>query len=202
VTGSGENGPMRTAGSTHPRALQPGDGPLRLARCVLVAGPSVVLGALAHLGSEGCVSAVGLALALTVVAGASWTQLSRERSTGFLVTWIGLTQTVVHGLLTVTCAHGHASRIPARPQMLAAHLVAVLVLAILLRRGDRRIWATAALTAALRSWLRTFILWRCPAVTLESAAQGSAPAGRVAGNGRPPARGAASRRGPPAGCRA
>lgn len=152
-----------------PAALRPDRGSLRAARTLLVTVPSVAIGAIAHALGDGCVSSVGLVAAATVLGGASWTQLSRERSAVFFVTWTALGQAVVHGLLTATCGSTTTQPSPAshRSLMVVAHVLAVLVVSLLLRRGDARVWVVAGLAGELRRWLRAHAgSWRAPGPAL------------------------------------
>jgi hypothetical protein len=101
------------------------------------------LSAAAHASAGGCVSVVGIALVVLLLGASTWTQLSRERSTGFLVGWLGLGQVLGHGILELTCrGPAHAAAGPSLP-MLGLHAVAVVVAAITLARGEHRLWQLA-----------------------------------------------------------
>jgi hypothetical protein len=134
--------------------VQPGRGTLRLARTLLVATPSVTLSVGAHSVAGGCVTALGVLLTCAVLLAATWTQLSRQRSTVFLLSWLALGQALGHGLLEITCTseQAHASGLTAG--MLASHAAAVAVSAALLGIGERRVWSLARQLAGVAAALR------------------------------------------------
>jgi hypothetical protein len=134
-------------------AMQPGQGVLRAARTLIVVLLSVWLGSLAHAAGGGCVTVGGVALTAGVLAPATWMQLSRQRSQGFLLAWLTLGQVVAHGLLEVGC-HGpaHIAAGPG-PVMLGLHSAAVLLIAAALGRGEALVWAGARWLCAVRAAL-------------------------------------------------
>jgi hypothetical protein len=127
---------------------------LRLARTLLVVLPSTVLSSVAHASAGGCVTFTGVALVVVLLVFSTWTQLSRERSTTFLLTWLGLGQVIAHGVLELTCrGPAHAAQTAAVP-MLALHGAGVALTAIALAFGERRLWALARLLETLPARLR------------------------------------------------
>jgi hypothetical protein len=171
---------------------------LRLARTLLVAVPSVSLSAAAHASAGGCVTALGVALIGTLLVTSTWTQLSRERSSRFLMGWLGLAQLLGHGLLEMTC-HGrsHAAG-PALP-MLALHGLAVVLTAVLLAWGERRLWALARLLATLHARMRHLAarFVRRDEPTTPTAVPAARPAARLSWHASPWCSLRPVRRGPP-----
>jgi hypothetical protein len=142
-----------------PVSVRPGRGALRAARTLLVAVPSVTLSAAAHAAAGGCITATGVLLTAVVVGLSTWTQLSRERSTTFLLTWLTLGQVVGHGLLELGC-HGpdHAAAATGLP-MVALHAASVLLSALLIAAGESRVWRLARALSALPFRLRYVTAW-------------------------------------------
>ncbi|MDT7536498.1 MAG: hypothetical protein QOI82_83 [Actinomycetota bacterium] len=138
--------------------MRPGRGALRLARTLLVVLPSTILSSVAHASAGGCVTVAGVALFVVLLGSSTWTQLSRERSTTFLLTWLGLGQVLGHGLLELTCrGPAHAAESAALP-MLGLHSMAVVLTAFVLAGGERRLWALARLLETLQARLRQLAL--------------------------------------------
>jgi hypothetical protein len=138
--------------------VRPGRGALRLARTLLVVLPSTVLSSLAHTSAGGCVTVAGVALFVVLLGSSTWTQLSRERSATFLLTWLGLGQVLGHGVLELTCrGPAHAAESAALP-MLALHSASVVLTTLVLACGERRLWALAGMLETLRARLRQLAL--------------------------------------------
>jgi hypothetical protein len=135
-------------------ALQPGRGALRAARSLLVAVPSVALGVAAHVAAGGCVTAGGVVLTGSILLPATWSQLSRQRSTGFLLAWLTLGQVLGHGALELCCHGPEHVATAGSSTMLALHVVAVGLASLLLARGDAGLWRTARSLTALGVRLR------------------------------------------------
>src|SRR3954453_1709740 len=133
-------------------SVRPGGGALRAARTLIVTIPSVTIGAMAHAGAGGCITLTGVAVTAAALTPATWVQLSRQRSGGFLLLWLPVCQVVAHGLLEVGCTEAHTAGAP-RTAMLAAHAAAVLLTAVILRRGEDAIWRTARWLSSVRAAL-------------------------------------------------
>jgi hypothetical protein len=132
--------------------LRPGSGPLRAARAAALAASSVGLGALAHRAADGCLDVEGAVGAGVVIGAASWSLLSRQRSTGFFLVWLAVCQTVAHGAFTLFCRESGPAP-AASPHllvMLAMHVLAVGFVAALLGHAEARAWAPATLARVLR----------------------------------------------------
>ncbi|MDT7569990.1 MAG: hypothetical protein QOE05_164 [Actinomycetota bacterium] len=127
---------------------------------LLVAAPSTMLSTAAHSAGGGCVSAFGVLLTGLIFGASTWTQLSRERSRGFLLCWVAVGQLLGHGLLELGC-HGaqHHGAAPAS-LMLVLHGCAALLVALLLSHGERHVWSFARVIAALPARLRA-VARRC-----------------------------------------
>lgn len=149
-------------------------------RSATFATVAVVVSLTGHLAAGGVApGAVGLALALVVVAAAHSALLARrERSWAVIVTSLGLAQAGLHlvfggvgghGASTMTAAHhvhhhaspavGHVSGVMLAGHvtgaMLAGHAAAALLLGWFLREGERVVWAAARrATAGLRLLVR------------------------------------------------
>jgi hypothetical protein len=136
--------------------LRPGTGPLRAARATAVAASSVGLGALGHLAADGCLSVTGAVWAFALIGAASWSLLSRQRSTGFFLLWLAGSQSVAHGAFTFFCRHTGPEPVPSHPvlSMLTAHVLALALVALLLGRAEARTWAPATLVRVLRAAAR------------------------------------------------
>jgi hypothetical protein len=188
-------------------AAAPGAGLLRTARTLIVTVPTVAVGTAAHGLGGGCTTVAGVLLAVTVVGGASSTQLSRERSARFFVAWALLAQALVHGTLSWACAApGTSPEAAAGPvAVLAGHLLAAVAVGLLLRGGDARLWAAARLGRALRARAARVAAGLLPPAAAPVAAPATTrllatpvlvvPRTGTRAQGRP------ARRGPPATCR-
>jgi hypothetical protein len=155
-------------------AVRPGRGALRLARTLLVVLPSTILSSAAHASAGGCVTVGGVALLVVLLSTSTWTQLARQRSSVFLLTWLALGQVLGHGVLELTCrGPAHAAESTSL-LMLALHGVSVVLTAVVLAGGERRLWALAGLLEALRSRLAQlagrFVRRDDPPVTTDPAA--------------------------------
>jgi hypothetical protein len=107
---------------------------------------AVLVAGVAHTLADGCLDAVGLALAL----GACWpgavALLGRRRSVPALLAWVVAAQLVTHVVVSLTCG-GSVETTSSR--VLVGHALAVLVTSVLLAREDAVLWAVDALRRAV-----------------------------------------------------
>jgi hypothetical protein len=126
----------------------------------VLSGAAVAVGAGAHLLGGATVDPVALAAAVPLMLGLSWPLTGRERG------WLPIAgaqlagQQVVHTLLSRA---GDAVE-PGLPVdvFLYGHVAAALLVAVWLRRGERRTWAAARRAARMvaRWWSRLLVLLR------------------------------------------
>jgi hypothetical protein len=168
--------------------------PRRFLRALTLTGAAVSVGAGAHLLGGAAVDPIALVAAVPVLLGLSWPLTDRERG------WLPIAgaqlagQQVVHTLLS-RAGDAVDAGLPV-DVFLYGHVAAAMLVAVWLRRGERRAWAAARRVARMvaRWWARLLILLRHtePPHAVHSAApsEPSAP--------RPPLlRYALVRRGPP-----
>jgi hypothetical protein len=132
--------------------------PHRFLRALVLSGAAVAVGAGAHVLGGAAVDPIALAAAFPVLLGLSWPLTRRERG------WLPVAgaqlagQQVVHTLLSRA---GDAIE-PGLPVdlFLYGHVAAALLVAVWLRRGERRTWAAArrAAETVARWWARVFVL--------------------------------------------
>lgn len=132
--------------------------PRRLTRAVALSAAALTVGAVAHLLGGASVEPVALVVAFPVLLGLSWPLTDRERG------WLPIAgaqlagQQVVHTLLERL---GDAVE-PGLPVdvFLYGHVAAAALVAVWLRRGERRTWAAARRAARLvaRWWARLAVL--------------------------------------------
>jgi hypothetical protein len=137
--------------------------PHRLLRAFVLTGAAVAVGAGAHLLGGADVDPVALTMAVPLLLGLSWPLTDRERG------WLPIAgaqlagQQVVHTLLSRA---GEAVE-PGLPidAFLYGHVAAAALVAVWLRRGERRTWAAARRAARLVAmwWARLLVLLTCPA---------------------------------------
>ena len=142
---------------TVPHASAP---PHRLLRALVLSTAAVAVGAGAHMLGGADVDPVALVAAVPVLLGLSWPLTDRERG------WLPIAgaqlagQQVVHTLLSRA---GDAVE-PGLPVdlFLFGHVAAALLVAVWLRRGERRTWAAARRAAQMvvRWWARLLVLLR------------------------------------------
>lgn len=145
-----------------------GGAPGRVARTGAAAGVALAAAAGGHLGSGGAVSAPGLLAAAVALVAPAWWLTGRERGWAPLAGALLTGQLAAHTLFTTTSPtgeavmhinHGHHSPGHLSPGhhavgwlpvdlMLLGHLLAAVVGAAWLRRGERRAWAAARRAAA------------------------------------------------------
>ncbi|WP_424186252.1 hypothetical protein ACOBQX_00170 [Actinokineospora sp. G85] len=176
-------------------ASRPGVAPLapRVARSGLVTFCATALAVSAHAIGGGGVPTSGMVLLLAALTGWAGSSLV-DRGTALprMVVALGVTQVLQHGLLSVVpeAAHQHGARVDGRA-MLAGHVLAVLLTAVVLVHADRAVLAAAdAVTGVLPR--RPLVLPAAPALLLpaiETSARTPALATWVQ---------APARRGPPA----
>jgi hypothetical protein len=134
--------------------------PHRFLRALALTGAAIAVGAAAHLLGGATVVPAALAVAFPVLLGLSWPLTGRERG------WLPIAgaqlagQQVVH---TVLDRFGEAveSGLPV-DLFLYGHVAAAALVAVWLRRGERRTWAAARRAARLvaRWWARLLVLLR------------------------------------------
>ena len=137
---------------------EPGQGVARGARAAVLAGTAVAVAEVAHAGTDGCSSLVGLLLALGMCWPAAVAVLARRRRVPGLLGWLLATQVGLHVLLESRCEEVLSGReallahlaVPPSARVLVAHGVAVAVCAVLLGRADAGVWAVTALRRAGR----------------------------------------------------
>ena len=129
------------------------DPPQRLQRALVLTCAAAVVGVAAHLLGGGTVEPVAVAAAFPVLLGLSWPLTDRERG------WLPIAgaqlagQQVVHTLLT--SAADTAAPGPPVDAFLYGHVLAAALVAVWLRRGERRMWALARHAAHTLN-----LLWR------------------------------------------
>ncbi|WP_156755909.1 hypothetical protein [Actinokineospora pegani] len=176
-------------------ASRPGVAPLalRVARSGLVTSCATALAVSAHAIGGGGAPTSGVVLLLAVLTGWAGSPLV-DRGTALprMVTALGVTQVLQHGLMTMTPGAAHQHGAPVDPRaMLAGHALAVLFTAVVLVHADRAVLAAAdAVTSALP---RRPLVLPATAALLLPAIETSARTPALATWVRAPAR-----RGPPA----
>ncbi|MGH3815937.1 MAG: hypothetical protein ACRDUV_26405 [Pseudonocardiaceae bacterium] len=153
-----------------------GGAPSRVARTGAAAGVALAAAAGGHLGSGGAaLSAPGLLAAAAALVAPAWWLTGRERGWGPLAGALLTGQLAAHALFTVTSPTGHAGMhlspghlSPEHHEvgwlpvdlMLLGHLLAAVVGAAWLRRGERRAWAAARRAAAALQQTLSVLLGR------------------------------------------
>ena len=180
---------------TAPRACADTRPPHRLARALVLTCVAVAVGAAAHLLGRGAVDPIALAAAFPLLLGLSWPLTDRERG------WLPIAgaqlagQQVVHTLLSRA---GDAVE-PGLPVdvFLYGHVLAAVLVAVWLRRGEQRTWAAARRAARLVAawWARLVVLLGHGELPYPVTAPNAASP--VPLPGRPLLRHAVVRRGPP-----
>ena len=195
--GDGRDVPGRGVGgvSTAPRACADTRPPHRLARALVLTCVAVAVGAAAHLLGRGAVDPIALAAAFPLLLGLLWPLTDRERG------WLPIAgaqlagQQVVHTLLSRA---GDAVD-PGLPVdvFLYGHVLAAVLVAVWLRRGEQRTWAAARRAARLVAawWARLVVLLGHGELPYPVTAPNAASP--VPLPGRPLLRHAVVRRGPP-----
>lgn len=129
--------------------LDPRHGLVRGVRAAVLAVPAVGVAALAHRSVDTCLDVPGTVLALGACWSGAVALLGARRRVPALVAWLVAAQVVTHLMLQATCSTPGAL-VPG-PRGLAAHLLAVVALALVLHRADADLWvAHAVLRAVLR----------------------------------------------------
>ena len=129
------------------------DPPQRLQRALVLTCAAVVVGVAAHLLGGGTVEPVAVAAAFPVLLGLSWPLTHRERG------WLPISgaqlagQQVVHTLLS--SATDAAAPAPPVDAFVYGHVLAAVLVAVCLRRGEQRVWALARRAAHTLA-----LLWR------------------------------------------
>ncbi len=121
--------------------------PQRLPRAAVVAASATGLGAAGHALAGGPVPLAGLAAAGAVALAVTWAAAGRERgTTAIAALQVGLQQ-FVHTVLAGPGPNPGAAVLP-HELMFHVHVAAGLLVALLLRAGERRTWAAARRVAA------------------------------------------------------
>jgi len=118
----------------------------------------VGLAEVAHAGTDGCGSVLGLLLALGLAWPAAVAVLGVRRRVPVLLLWLAATQVVLHVLLESRCdevlsgRQGVVAHLSSPPsgRVLLAHGLAVVVSALLLGRAEAGMWAADAVRRSLR----------------------------------------------------
>lgn len=130
--------------------------PHRLARACVVAASATVLGAAGHALAGGDVPPLGVLVAVLALIGPAWLLAGRERG------WIPVAaaqlagQQAVHAGLEATggMSSGMSGGLVPHDLMLQLHVVAAVLVAGWLRRGEQRTWEVARRAArAVTAWL-------------------------------------------------
>jgi hypothetical protein len=132
---------------TAPARLDPQHGLVRGVRAAVLAVAAVGVGALAHRSADRCLDVPGLLLALGTCWSGAVAVLGARRRLPALLAWLVAAQLVTHLMLKLTCSSPGAL-VPG-PRALAAHLLAVVVLALVLHDADRDLWVAHGLAGAL-----------------------------------------------------
>jgi len=126
---------------TRPRAF-------RVARGALLATTSTALTIAAHgMAGGGVPEAAVTVVIATLIAWAGTAVAARARSLGTMFALLGVTQLSLHVLLAYV-SHGHEA-VALTPAMLATHVVATAVTAVLLTQADAALDLVAAAVAGL-----------------------------------------------------
>ena len=141
-------------GMASEHALDPRRGGLRAVRALALAAVAVGPASAAHAGLQGCVSLLGVVVAGTLCWSAGVALLGARRGPRALMAWLLAAQLVTHVVLESLCAdaaHGLLAHLAqsATPGMLAAHVGAALVSAVVLARSDEALWVARGLLRSL-----------------------------------------------------
>jgi hypothetical protein len=169
---------------------------LRVVRGSVLAITSATLAVLAHVVGGGMAPSTGLTLLLTVAAAAAGVALAdRQRGGVAILAALGTSHLAIHLLLTLGTPDMDMGSPFNAQVMSAAHIVAILLAAVLLTRAERAIYALAELLAMLLPrWI--VVLFDVPEPP-PAPSRGAEPAEKSM---RVLLRRACSRRGPPVGC--
>lgn len=171
--------------------VDPQRGLVRGVRAAVLALPAVGVAALAHRSVDRCLDVPGTLLALGACWSGAVAVLGARRRLPALLGWLVAAQVVTHLALQATCATPGPLVPGARP--LAAHLAAVVVLALALHRADAGLWLADGLLRAVRRLL-------APTRPVPPLVPGAAPLPATAAPWRLPSavpRTSVARRGPP-----
>jgi hypothetical protein len=130
--------------------VKPPVSPWRWARAWVLGGSAVALSAGGHMLGGGHLEPVLLVLLVALASLAAYGWLRSERGLLAIIAAVTVVQAVTHVILGAGHTHSSSSA------MLAGHLLAGLLLAVLLRSGESRIFA-----AARRRYLQWQIAVRC-----------------------------------------
>jgi hypothetical protein len=144
-------------------------------RRVVLAGTVTFLALAGHAVGRGELPGfIGLAVVLVLASALTFAACSKRRSAVWLLGYLLATQLLIHVLLVLASPHAHATGSqPLIPtgDMAASHLVAALVAAVVLARGEDTLEAWARLLSAGLTWLLPTLapLSTSPAQGIESA---------------------------------
>lgn len=180
------------------------------ARALVVSLLAVLLGAAGHAAVGGGIDPLGAAAALVFVLPLAVLASDRERSLPAIAALLALGQAAVHGAGVITDPAAHAGHLHASPgviicgghaaaggsttgtaaAMLGVHLLVTALCAVLLRRGERALWAAVRRVARRLAGVAPVLSLLPAAVRRAACAACAAPIPAIASG--------SSRRGPPA----
>lgn len=168
--------------------------PRRIARAGASAAAAVALGLAGHLLAGGAPTLSGSVLAFLAVLVPSWMLARRERGWTVIAGVQVGAQQVIHPLLVAASGMPEPGALP-HDLMFFLHVAGALVMAMWLRLGERRMWATARRFAAhLALWASRLVRGPLPA---DEPASRPRPVTHVPLPSPVPLCHAVSRRGPP-----
>lgn len=123
-------------------------------RCVL-ASVVVSLTLAGHASGSGDLpSAVGVLLAVVIAGGLTLTATSRKRSWPWLVSFLMAAQVLIHVVLVISAPHAHgASTLLPTGVTALGHLIASLIAAVVLARGEDVLLAWSRLLSSTFGWV-------------------------------------------------
>lgn len=155
---------------TGPVHLDPQRGLVRGVRAGVLTVPAVGFATLAHASMDGCVSVVGVLLAVGLCWPATVVLLRAQRRLPALVGWLVLAQGLTHLLLEQMCGEAPPGlsglvdhlMMGVSPDMLAVHAGSALFTAVLFGRADAGLWTAQALVRAGARALGLFDAYAVP----------------------------------------
>lgn len=156
--------------------MQPATGPLRALRALLVAAACLAVSLIGHAAAGGMVPSDRLlGIAWAVLAIVAYLLSGRRWTLGRLLVVLGGAQTVLHPVFEYGAAPMHAAATEpmcAALTMILAHLLAAVVLAVVLARGDAALWRLSTAVSSLLVPLACIL----PRTALCAATRAPAPA--------------------------
>ena len=127
----------------------PGRGTARILRGLLLAAGCLMIPSAAHAIAGGDLGLSGpYVVVAALLSGMCVALADRRRSLPFIATVVGLSQPVLHVLLSLS-AHGNSEPWHGGAPMVAAHAVAAAVVSLLLAGGEQVLWVLGALRRRL-----------------------------------------------------